>query len=59
MPRPGTSTIYVPDADKAFYEEFAKELSKYLNVDLKVAQALKMAVIQYQARNKLTGQRVR
>jgi hypothetical protein len=50
----GFKNISCTDTDYAFFKDFARKLSKHLNVDLKVDQALKMAVTQYEVKKGLT-----
>lgn len=51
MPKPEYRILNIRLDDYAFFEEFAEKLSKSMGTDLKVVQALKMAVTQYEVKN--------
>jgi hypothetical protein len=47
----GFKQISVTGADYEFYEEFAKTVSAALGTYIKISQAIKMAVTQYEVKN--------
>ena len=44
-------SLSVSRADYAFYEDFTKKVSEEIGIELRIQQALKKAVVQYEVRN--------
>ena len=49
----GFKVISVSDEEYEFFKEFAEKLSANLGIELRIAQALKMAVTQYEVKKGL------
>lgn len=50
------TAVSVSKEEYTFFKQFTEMLSNEVGIELRMAQALKMAVTQYEVKHKMTGQ---